>query len=93
MCGAEFTTIAHASIACASCANALSQMVRAANVTERRRRTCEKCTKPFVAGHPSGKALRGEVNEGRFCSRRCALRWRNHRPQTGQGNLFCEAAP
>lgn len=39
---------------------------------ERRRRRCEACGTEFVARSPSGAARRGEVAEGRFCSRACA---------------------
>ena len=35
-------------------------------------RNCELCGQSFVAHKPSGKAYRGKVREGRFCSRRCA---------------------
>ena len=41
----------------------------------RRTRTCEVCGKEFVMPHPSGKANRGAVKEGRFCSRKCYGVW------------------
>lgn len=92
-CGLFFSTTCRASVACTGCANAFSQIVRTANAIARLQRTCEQCGVSFIMRNASGKARRGEVREGRFCSRRCAMRWRNHRPQPGQGNLFFEATP
>jgi hypothetical protein len=37
----------------------------------RRARICLTCGASFVAHKPSAKARRGEVREGRFCSRKC----------------------
>lgn len=45
---------------------------RIAASRERRRRECAHCGVTFIMRHPSGKALRGESNEGRFCSRECS---------------------
>jgi hypothetical protein len=39
--------------------------------THRRYRICERCGRSFLARKPSGKALRGVVQEGRFCSNKC----------------------
>lgn len=36
-------------------------------------RTCEACGCEFVMRRPSGQAIKGEAQEGRFCSREC--RW------------------
>jgi carbohydrate-selective porin OprB len=46
----------------------------------------------FTMRNLSGKARRGEVCEGRFCSRSCAMRWRSRQPLLlGQGDMFREA--
>lgn len=37
----------------------------------KRQRICETCGKEFLMRQPSGKALKGEVIEGRFCSNEC----------------------
>lgn len=36
-----------------------------------RARTCKWCGKEFVMNQPSGKAMKGKVQEGLFCSREC----------------------
>jgi len=41
----------------------------------RRTRTCEVCGKEFVMPHPSGKARRGEIRAGMFCSNKCRGKW------------------
>jgi hypothetical protein len=51
-----------------------SDVARAANAKARRARVCEQCGTSFIAANPSGKARRGEVREGRFCSRKCAAK-------------------
>lgn len=43
----------------------------------KRRRVCRVCGKEFIMHHPSGKANRGEVKEGQFCSRACRGKWRS----------------
>jgi hypothetical protein len=45
------------------------------------------CGKVFIMHSPSGKANRGEVNEGRFCSRKC--RWDKERKPIEAKHLFC----
>lgn len=47
-------------------------ITREANAKARRTRVCEQCGVSFVMRSPSGKARRGEVQEGRFCSRACS---------------------
>jgi hypothetical protein len=48
----------------------------------KRGRACEGCGRPFEMRKPSGKARRGEVREGRFCSRSCRDAWqRGRQPQ------------
>jgi hypothetical protein len=74
-------------IYCSACAHPVSQIVRAGNVTERRRRECENCHKVFTRHPPSASALRGESHEGRFCSRGCAADWFRRRPDL-QKDLF-----
>lgn len=45
--------------------------IRAEASEAKRRRVCETCGKTFIMHWQSGKANRGEVKEGRFCSRKC----------------------
>jgi len=42
---------------------------------ESRTRICETCGKEFIMRGMSGKSNRGEVNEGRFCSKKCYGEW------------------
>jgi hypothetical protein len=49
-----------------------AQATRTANAMARRSRTCQQCGAGFVMRNPSGAARRGEVSEGKFCSRKCA---------------------
>ena len=44
-------------------------------------RICETCGKGFVMHRLSGKAKRGEVKEGRFCSRACHFEWVRRQPK------------
>ena len=48
---------------------------RAEAKVKRWTRVCEQCGKEFVMHAASGKANRGEVKEGRFCSRKCRGKW------------------
>lgn len=86
-CGEPFRTGRKRTRCCVRCANAVSQSVRLANSEARRQRICEVCCNPFVMRSPSGKARRGEVREGRFCSRVCAATW-FRRVSARQGELF-----
>jgi len=45
------------------------------------------CGKEFIMHHPSGKANKGEVNEGRFCSRKC--RWDKERKPIEAKHWYC----
>jgi len=45
--------------------------IRAEASEAKRRRVCETCGKTFIMHWQSGKANRGEVKEGRFCSNKC----------------------
>ena len=42
---------------------------------EKRKRVCETCGKEFIMPYMSGKGKRGEVKEGRFCSKKCYGAW------------------
>lgn len=55
-----------------TCSKRLADSTKRAKSIARRMRNCELCGQSFVAHKPSGKAYRGKVREGRFCSRRCA---------------------
>jgi hypothetical protein len=46
---------------------------RTANAMARRQRTCEQCGAGFTMANLSGKARAGRSQEGRFCSRPCAI--------------------
>jgi hypothetical protein len=48
-------------------------------------RICETCGKEFVMHKLSGKAKRGEVKEGRFCSRKC--KWAAQRKPAASGPI------
>jgi hypothetical protein len=54
------------------CGRRQSHITRSANARLRSVRTCEYCGVEFHRRNPSGQARRGEVKEGRFCSRVCA---------------------
>ena len=56
---------------------------RRRNAEKRRRRICEGCGSEFVMRNPSGQARAGRSQEGRFCSRACAVAGRR---------IKCEAA-
>lgn len=47
-------------------------LTRSANARLRNVRTCERCGCRFQRRNPSGKARKGLVQEGRFCSRVCS---------------------
>lgn len=48
---------------------------------EKRKRVCQICGKEFVMCWPSGKANKGEVKEGLFCSRKCRGQSRRNQPR------------
>lgn len=76
-CGAAFST-PNASTACCSreCGwkrgKRRQDEWRAEQARKRHARICESCGSQFVMRRPSGKANRGIVLEGQFCSRECA---------------------
>jgi 5-methylcytosine-specific restriction endonuclease McrA len=89
-CGQAFETTNAKTLCCgALCGKRrgkrLSDITRSANATARLTRTCEGCRVSFVMRRPSGKARRGEANEGKFCSRVCAhearRKWATRREQ------------
>lgn len=79
-CGAVFASDRERKCCSPACASALrirgNTATRARKVRLRRSRVCEHCRQPFIMRHHrSGRALRGETAEGRFCSRDCAAWW------------------
>jgi hypothetical protein len=82
VCGCAFASTDPERRACSPlCGNRLSQASRSAAAAARAARTCVECGKPFQARSPSGRARRGEVRANLFCSRSCAMRARNRRPE------------
>jgi hypothetical protein len=72
VCGAPFTTDDRKTLTCGMrCGKRVADATKRAKMIARRTRFCEVCSQPFVMHKPSAKARRGEVREGRFCSRRC----------------------
>lgn len=67
-CGKDYNTSIHGRHYCSrTCMRAR----RSEESESRRARACKWCGKEFIARHPSGKANRGESNEGTYCSRAC----------------------
>jgi 5-methylcytosine-specific restriction endonuclease McrA len=58
----------------------LGDIGRAAAASKKLSRVCEQCSKSFVMRNPSGKARKGLVVEGRFCSRACGKAFRAANP-------------
>jgi len=54
----------------------------------KRTRTCEACGKEFVMRSMSGKGNRGEVNEGRFCSKKCYGVWLSGQGKPKSCNVY-----
>lgn len=48
---------------------------------KKRKRICQWCGKEFIMRWMSGKAKKGEVKEGLFCSRKCRGLWRINQPK------------
>jgi len=76
-CGTPLTTTNRHTVCCGpTCGNVRGKRrgdeTRAANAVVRLTRECKFCGASFVMPRPNGPALRGEVNAGQFCSRRCA---------------------
>lgn len=57
------------------CSRSCMREAWAAASEAKRRRVCKMCGKEFTMRHPSGKANKGEVEEGQFCSRKCRGQW------------------
>lgn len=53
-------------------------------------RVCETCGKDFIMHTPSGKARRGEVKEGRFCSRKCRWGEKRIKKETQKKTVVCK---
>lgn len=72
ICSAEFSC-RDARTACCSrkCGTLHAHRSRTSNSQARRSRTCKQCGETFRARSPSGKARRGETQEGQYCSRLC----------------------
>lgn len=76
-CGKELTGRHQKKYCSVSC-----QKAHRSILTQKKRiRICEACGKEFIMHRPSGKARRGEVNEGRFCSRACHFAWVRQQPK------------
>jgi len=75
VCGTQFSTSNRRTKCCGRvCGEKLAQSVnsiRHAKSIADRTRYCEICARPFVMHRRSGRSRRGEVREGRFCSRKC----------------------
>lgn len=73
ICSAPFLTSNLNTRTCGlACGKRLAASTKRAKTIARRTRSCELCGRSFVMHKPSGKARKGNVREGRFCSRRCA---------------------
>lgn len=66
-CGIELTRKTQKKYCSVSCQKAHRSVLTGM----KRIRTCKWCGKEFVMRWPSGKARKGEANEGQFCSRKC----------------------
>lgn len=72
ICGKVFRTPDNKTVSCGvGCGKVLANWVRSAAALASRTRRCERCDVVFVMLSPSGKAMKGESNEGRFCSKAC----------------------
>ena len=95
ICGAPFESVDRRTRTCGlTCGAALSYQTkvpgRRAKTIAQRTRICEACGRSFVMHKPSAKARRGEVREGRFCSRRC---WHSAMRKPQQLSLFKDLPP
>jgi 5-methylcytosine-specific restriction endonuclease McrA len=77
MCAAPFQSRQSKATYCPACCGpariAKAHATRTANAMARRRRTCEHCGAAFTMRNPSGAARPGKANEGKYCSRACAI--------------------
>ena len=74
-CGGKLTKKWQAKYCSRECMWKYQRKRRAEASEAKRSRVCEMCGKEFIMHNPSGKARRGEVREGRFCSKRCKGEW------------------
>jgi hypothetical protein len=74
-CGKELTSKWQVKYCSRDCMWEYQRKSRAEAKAKRWTRICEQCGKEFVMHSTSGKANRGEVKEGRFCSRKCHFTW------------------
>lgn len=72
ICGVEFVPRFPKTVTCGRvCGKRLADWSRSAAYLAARARQCQHCGVTFVMASPSGKAMKGQVTEGRFCSRKC----------------------
>lgn len=72
VCGHDFSPKYRTTRCCGpACTLKQRHITRSANARVRNERRCQHCGLSFQRRNPSGKARRGEVNEGRYCSRKC----------------------
>lgn len=72
ICGVEFAQRFPKTVTCGKgCGKRLADWSRSAAYLAARARQCQHCGVTFVMASPSGKAMKGQVTEGRFCSRKC----------------------
>lgn len=73
VCSTQFIPKNYAARTCGrKCSNRQAHLTRSANAKLRNARICEQCGIGFQRRNPSGQARRGEIKEGRFCSRVCS---------------------
>lgn len=70
-CGKELTGKWQSKYCSRDCMWEYQRKERAEASEAKRRRVCETCGKEFIMHWQSAKANKGEVKEGRFCSRKC----------------------
>lgn len=59
-----------------ACSQQCGRIMSSEKSRKSRQRTCEQCGTVFTKRLPSGRGLKGEVQEGRFCSNECRFTWR-----------------
>ena len=83
-CGGKLTKKWQAKYCSRECMWKYQRKRRAEASEAKRSRVCEMCGKEFIMHNPSGKARRGEVREGRFCSKRCKGEWVSKQAMVGR---------
>lgn len=86
-CGKELTGKWQTKYCSRDCMWEHQRNARAEAKAKRWTRVCEQCGKEFVMHAASGKANKGEVKEGRFCSRKC--RWDKERKPIETKRWYC----